>query len=105
MKHNIPITIDTSELAREMDAVSSKVDQATTAVNTMNAAVVLAEQKAADKICADVNQGRSLRIGTISTYNLPILVPRQTRVGKYYSALKPRLRVKNSSRNSHNKKE
>lgn len=57
MKHNIPITIDTSELAREIDSVSSKVDQATTAVNTMNAAIVLAEKNAADKVCADVNQG------------------------------------------------
>jgi hypothetical protein len=49
-------TVDTTPLAHELGNVSSQLKTTTAAVVAMKAAVVLAEEKAADKVCDNVNR-------------------------------------------------
>jgi hypothetical protein len=50
-------TVDTNPMAAEINSVSRQVAGTTTAVVTMQTAVVLAETKAADHVCKNVNKG------------------------------------------------
>jgi len=50
-------TVDTREMARSMDGVSSQVGSVTMAVAAMQSAVIAAEAAAADRICKDVDRG------------------------------------------------
>lgn len=50
-------TVDTEPLAESMDRVSNHVDGVTTAVIAMQAAVIIAEQKAADNVCENLDRG------------------------------------------------
>jgi CHASE3 domain sensor protein len=50
-------TVDTNPMAAEINSVSGHVKQTTTAVVAMQTAVVFAEAKAADHVCANVNKG------------------------------------------------
>ena len=50
-------TVDTEPMANSIDGVSLHVDGTTAAVIAMQTAVVIAEQKGADKICSNVNFG------------------------------------------------
>jgi len=50
-------TVDTHPMADEISSVSNHVKMTTTAVVTMQTAIVLAEQKAADNVCDNVNKG------------------------------------------------
>ena len=50
-------TVDTHPMASELHTVSNHVKGTTTAVVAMQTAVVLAEAKAADHVCANVNKG------------------------------------------------
>lgn len=50
-------TVDTDPMAREIGTVSKHVDTTTAAVVTMQAAVVLAEEQAANHVCENVNRG------------------------------------------------
>lgn len=50
-------TVDTHPMASEINTVSNHVKGTTTAVVAMQTAVVLAEAKAADHVCANVNKG------------------------------------------------
>ncbi len=50
-------TVDTEPMARTLDGVADSVDEVTTAVITMQTAVVLAETHAADHISRNVNKG------------------------------------------------
>ncbi|MDR3266090.1 MAG: hypothetical protein LBT24_00775 [Tannerella sp.] len=50
-------TVDTNPMAAEIGSVSRQVNATTTAVVAMQTAVVLAEEKAADHVCANVNKG------------------------------------------------
>jgi len=50
-------TVDTEPMARTLDGVAHRVDGVTTAVVTMQTAVVLAEKKASDNISHNVNKG------------------------------------------------
>lgn len=50
-------TVDTQPMAKEIGSVSNHVKATTTAVVAMQAAVVLAEAKAADHVCDNVNKG------------------------------------------------
>lgn len=50
-------TVDTHPMAQEMGSVSNHVKATTTAVVAMQTAVVIAEAKAADHVCDNVNKG------------------------------------------------
>jgi hypothetical protein len=50
-------TVDTHPMAAEINTVSNYVAGTTTAVVAMQTAVVLAEAKAADRVCSNVNKG------------------------------------------------
>lgn len=50
-------TVDTQPMAKEIGSVSNHVKATTTAVVAMQTAVVLAEAKAADHVCDNVNKG------------------------------------------------
>jgi hypothetical protein len=50
-------TVDTKPMAEEMRSVSRHVNATTGAVIAMQAAVILAEEKAADHVCENVNKG------------------------------------------------
>lgn len=50
-------TVDTEPMADSIDSVASRVDGTTAAVVAMQTAVVIAEQKGAEKICNNVNYG------------------------------------------------
>ena len=53
----IDCVVDTSPMAAEISSVSNHIKGTTTAVVAMQTAVVLAEQKAADHVCDNVNKG------------------------------------------------
>jgi len=50
-------TVDTNPMAQEIGTVSNHIKGTTTAVVAMQTAVVLAEEKAADHVCSNVNKG------------------------------------------------
>lgn len=50
-------TVDTNPMAQEIGSVSNHVKATTTAVVAMQTAVVVAEAKAADLVCGNVNKG------------------------------------------------
>ena len=50
-------TVDTNPMASEIGTVSSNIKGTTTAVVAMQTAVILAEEKAADHVCSNVNKG------------------------------------------------
>lgn len=50
-------TVDTKPMADEMSSVSRQVNVTTVAVVAMQAAVIAAEEKAADHVCENVNKG------------------------------------------------
>jgi hypothetical protein len=50
-------TVDTKPMAEEISSVSKHVNVTTGAVVAMTTAVVLAEEKAADHVCSNVNRG------------------------------------------------
>ena len=54
---NIDFVIDTEPMAQEMSSISNHIKGTTAAVVAMQTAVVLAEQKAADLVCDNVNKG------------------------------------------------
>lgn len=56
MEH-LSFTVDTEPMAREIGAVSQKVNNTTAAVVSMRAAVLLAEERAAEQVCDNVNKG------------------------------------------------
>lgn len=56
MKH-IDCLVDTQPMASELEHVSRHVTGTTTAVVSMQAAVIKADQEAADQVCQNVNQG------------------------------------------------
>ena len=49
-------TVDTTPMAQELGNVSNQLKATATAVTAMKAAVVLAEEKAADRVCENVNK-------------------------------------------------
>lgn len=53
----IDCVVDTNPMAAEMNSVSNHIKGTTVAVVAMQTAVVLAEQKAADHVCTNVNKG------------------------------------------------
>jgi hypothetical protein len=50
-------TVDTHPMAEEISSVSNHIKGTTTAVVAMQTAVILAEEKAADHVCDNVNRG------------------------------------------------
>lgn len=50
-------TVDTQPMADELSSVSRHVDATTTAVVAMQTAVIIAEERAANHVCANVNRG------------------------------------------------
>lgn len=54
---NFSFTVDTREMADGLYSVAPHVDGATGAVVSMQTAVILAEKRAAEDICRDVNRG------------------------------------------------
>lgn len=54
---NFNFTVDTNPMAESIDGVANHVDGTTAAVIAMQTAVVIAEQKGAEKICNNVNFG------------------------------------------------
>ena len=54
---NFTFTVDTNPMADSIDGVANHVDGTTAAVIAMQTAVVIAEQKGAEKICNNVNFG------------------------------------------------
>lgn len=50
-------TVDTSPMASTMSGVSAHVAETTVAVAAMQAAVIAEEKRAADKLCADIDNG------------------------------------------------
>ena len=50
-------TVDTQPMAKEIGSVSNHLKGTTTAVVAMQTAVILAEEKAADHVCKNVNKG------------------------------------------------
>ncbi len=54
---NFNFTVDTNPMADSIDEVANHVDGTTAAVIAMQTAVVIAEQKGAEKICNNVNFG------------------------------------------------
>lgn len=57
MSTTIPCTIDTSPMAAELQSVSRHVNGTTTAVVTMQTAVIAAQKSGTDKVCSNVNRG------------------------------------------------
>ena len=53
----IDCLLDTKPMAHEMNSISNHIKGTTAAVVAMQTAVVLAEQKAADQVCSNVNKG------------------------------------------------
>lgn len=53
----IPCSVDTAPMAAELKSVSNHVKGTTAAVVTMQGAVIAAENKGANKVCANVNRG------------------------------------------------
>ena len=53
----IDCVVDTQPMAEEIKSVSLQIKDTTTAVVAMKAAIVLAEQQAADMVCRNVNKG------------------------------------------------
>lgn len=53
----IDCVIDTNPMAREISTVSNQIKGTTAAVVSMKAAVIKAEQEAADHVCENVNKG------------------------------------------------
>ena len=53
----IDCVVDTQPMADEIKSVSHQINDTTTAVVAMKAAIVLAEQQAADMVCRNVNKG------------------------------------------------
>ena len=53
----IDCVVDTQPMAEEIKSVSHQINDTTTAVVAMKAAIVLAEQQAADMVCRNVNKG------------------------------------------------
>lgn len=53
----IPCSVDTAPMAAELQSVSNHVKGTTVAVVTMQAAVIAAENKGANKVCSNVNRG------------------------------------------------
>lgn len=51
------VTVDTHDMANKMDSVSEHVSEVKGAVVTMQAAVILAEQDASNKVCTKLNHG------------------------------------------------
>ncbi|HNV80212.1 MAG TPA: hypothetical protein PKH45_00015 [Tenuifilaceae bacterium] len=54
---HIDCVVDTNPMAQEIHSVSNHIKGTTTAVVAMQTAVVLAEKKAADHVCDNVNKG------------------------------------------------
>ena len=54
---NFSFTVDTDPMAHEISTVSKHVDATSAAVVTMQSAVIVAEQEAADHVCKNVNYG------------------------------------------------
>ena len=50
-------TVDTKPMAEEISSVSRHVNVTTGAVVAMQAAVIIAEEKAANHVCNNVNKG------------------------------------------------
>ena len=50
-------TVDTTPMADELSSVSRNVNGTTAAVGVMQTAVIIAETKASDLICSNVNKG------------------------------------------------
>ena len=50
-------TVDTQPMARQIESVSQKVQGTTAAVVGMRAAVIAAEEEAAEHVCNNVNRG------------------------------------------------
>lgn len=57
MAINFHCEVDTEPMARSIDSVSHQIDKTTVAVVGMQTAVILAEKKAADHVCDNVNRG------------------------------------------------
>lgn len=57
MTHSIDCVVDTSPMARSIDAVSHSVDNTTGAVVAFKTAVIAAEQAGAEHVCNNVNRG------------------------------------------------
>lgn len=57
MSSTIDCHVDTHPMAQSLNTVSNKVDQTRAAVVAMQAAVIGAEQRAADHVCENVNRG------------------------------------------------
>jgi hypothetical protein len=57
MSSTIDCHVDTKPMAQSLTTVSHKVDQTRAAVIAMQAAVISAEQKAAEHVCENVNRG------------------------------------------------
>ena len=54
---HIDFVLDTKPMAQEISSISNHIKGTTAAVVAMQTAVVLAEQKAADQVCSNVNKG------------------------------------------------
>ena len=54
---HIDFVLDTKPMAQEINSISNHIKGTTAAVVAMQTAVVLAEQKAADQVCSNVNKG------------------------------------------------
>ena len=54
---NFSFTVDTREMADGLYSVAPHVDGATGAVVSMQTAVIMAEKRAAEDICRNVNRG------------------------------------------------
>ena len=54
---NFSFTVDTREMADGLYSVAPHVDEVTGAMISMQTAVIMAEQQAAENICANVNRG------------------------------------------------
>lgn len=57
MATTIDCLVDTTPMAKSINSVSDRVNGTTKAVVGMQSAVILAEKKAADNVCANVNRG------------------------------------------------
>ena len=57
MSSTIHCEVDTMPMAQSLTSVSHKVEQTRAAVVAMQAAVICAEQQAADQVCENVNRG------------------------------------------------
>ncbi len=57
MSTTFSCTVDTNPMASEMHSVANHVNGTTAAVVTMQSAVIMAENKSAEKVCSNVNRG------------------------------------------------